>query len=324
MNNISYQIRCLHEDETISMIRLMAISFGLDFDNANRVFHSDPFFDITHKRVLVDNSGNILSCLTLIPAELYLGSEQSPSTVKMAGIAGVCTHPECRGRGLAAALLTDSVSYAAEIGYAATALTSERPDYYINLGWKPYGSAYDWCAPVGHFSAAASNDINIRLLTEADYQDYVKQIESYYESYVGSKVSGTFLRSPNRWKAISTLTVGRRTLIAYDQNGVFAGYLAYDLRRTDLGVTVYVHEIVSELPEFRLSLLSFFYSNRIGEFIAGRSRRSEVAELGLIGNPEIRVTESPSVYIRIADSAQSYLEPILKQLPIFLSYPDMF
>src|SRR5579883_1495203 len=85
-------VRALREREIEAHFLLMCAAFGLDENLARPIYFTDPFFDLSHKRVLVDSASEaLLSCVTVVPAAIRVAGG---ATVRMAGLAGVGTRPE--------------------------------------------------------------------------------------------------------------------------------------------------------------------------------------------------------------------------------------
>src|SRR5438132_11565620 len=94
------QFRATTIGETEQFLEVFSAAFRLNRDAARPLFYRDPFFDLRLKRICLD-SGAIVSCLTVVPCRLRVGT----GIVPMAGIPGVATGPECRRRGYAGAWL---------------------------------------------------------------------------------------------------------------------------------------------------------------------------------------------------------------------------
>ena len=77
-----------------------APAFELNVDAARPIYYGDPYYDLSHKRVLNVPGAGILSCLTVVPLGVRIGGVPVPA----GGIAGVATQPEFQRQGHAAAL----------------------------------------------------------------------------------------------------------------------------------------------------------------------------------------------------------------------------
>ena len=84
------------------------------------------------------DGGRLLGTARYLDIRQWWGGRAMP----MAGVAGVKTAPEARGRGVATALLTELLSLLPERGYPISALYPSTPGVYRSLGWEFGGGFY--------------------------------------------------------------------------------------------------------------------------------------------------------------------------------------
>ena len=60
--------------EAEAVLETLCAAFGLNADAARPIFYADPYYDLTHKRILVTPPAGIVSCLTVVPAGSAINS----------------------------------------------------------------------------------------------------------------------------------------------------------------------------------------------------------------------------------------------------------
>ncbi len=137
------EIRAARPEEAEATLSTLCAAFGLDTDAARPIFYGDPFYDISHKRVLTLPGLGIVSCLTLVPTRLRVGGVP----VAAAGVAGVATRPDLQRRGHAHALLRATVpALWKEMGCPLSLLHPLSAPFYRRLGWEDATRAARWVA----------------------------------------------------------------------------------------------------------------------------------------------------------------------------------
>lgn len=111
----------------VSFLRLLCEVFELDLGRARSVFFSDPMYDIT-QRWGVFQDRQLVSILSAVPLRFGWGVSL--------GIAGVATHPEQRGKGLAADLIQRALETNQKAGIESTLLFAKDERLYSSLGFK--------------------------------------------------------------------------------------------------------------------------------------------------------------------------------------------
>ncbi len=101
---VKVEIRAVGESELEEMIQLQCMIFRPDgYDRFRGYIHGDSSYRLDQTRVVVVE-GKVVTTLRNWERRLRIGS----SIVRMAGVGGVGTHPEHRGRGYASALMRDA------------------------------------------------------------------------------------------------------------------------------------------------------------------------------------------------------------------------
>ncbi len=120
------EVRTIAAGEADEFLRLLCSVFALDYKAAQNIFFQEPLFDLSRKWALFDE-GKMASILTTSPLEFGWG--------KAAGIAGVATSQEARGRGLATHLLREVMEATKDRGENAFMLFATDPRVYSELGF---------------------------------------------------------------------------------------------------------------------------------------------------------------------------------------------
>ena len=130
-------IRAANETELEEIAELQHLVFRPNEPDAVQRYLSytkdDPTYTVNHSRVIFDD-GRIVAYLRVWDRTLRVRG----TDLLAAGIGGLCTHPDFRGRGYARALLRDSDRYFTEAGYDLGLLfTIIGTPFYAAQGWIP-------------------------------------------------------------------------------------------------------------------------------------------------------------------------------------------
>jgi len=222
-----------------AVLQTLCAAFDLNAEAARPIFYADPYYDITHKRVLVTPQEGVVSCLTVVPALLQVGGVPVPA----GGIAGVATRPECRRRGHAAALLEATVpALWDELGYPLSLLHPVSAPFYRCFGWETASRALRWCAVPSslprHVEAA-----RVRPALASDWPAiHLIQADLTYAD------TGASLRDMRRWRLIALPVPGREAFV-YCESGLVLGYSLWERREG-----LFVLEMHGRTPDARLGL----------------------------------------------------------------------
>ena len=212
--------RAARPAEAEAVLETLCAAFDLNAEAARPIFHADPYYDLTHKRVLVTPSEGVVSCLTVVPALLRVGGVP----VGAGGIAGVATRPECRRRGHAAALLEATVpALWDELGYPLSLLHPVSAPFYRRFGWETASRTLRWNAVLSslprHPEAA-----HVRPAATADWPA-IRQIQAD----LTRAETGAGVRDDRRWRLIRLPVPGREAFV-YCEGTQVLGYLIWERR----------------------------------------------------------------------------------------------
>ena len=224
------------------MLEILCQAFGLDVGAARPIFYGDPYFDLSHKRVLSLPGAGPVSCLTVVPTLLRIGGVVVPA----AGVAGVATRPAFQRRGYAAALLAATVpALSAELGYPVALLHPVSAPFYRRLGWEYASHHIRWLTAPSSLPASAESDC-VRPVSDSDWPTIAALHDS--ETRAGT---GSFARDARRWQLIRLPVPGREAFV-YEQHGQVTGYGIWD--RSDV---LHLLELVGGTEAARRGLLGF-------------------------------------------------------------------
>lgn len=214
--------RAARPAEAEAVLETLCAAFDLNAEAARPIFYADPYYDLSHKRVLVTPPAGIVSCLTVVPALLRVGGVP----VAAGGVAGVATRPECQRRGHAAALLEATVpALWDELGYPLSLLHPVSAPFYRRFGWETASRTVRWSAVPSalprHLEAA-----RIRPAAPADWPA-IREIQAE----LTRAEAGACVRDDRRWRLIGLPVPGREAFV-YCEGGLVLGYLVWERRDT--------------------------------------------------------------------------------------------
>lgn len=279
-------VRPLQAHERESAARLIADVFAKgDYSLRESIYNywlnSLPLLasdKLANYRAAFDAQGQLLSLAHVTEAILHYGQAK----IKVAGIAAVCTHPDYRQRGYSAAVLRDTLTYAAEQG-AHMALLHGIRDYYDHFGFMPVWPKYIFQAPV---EEALQLPMLLRLV-EARTQ-HLPEMARLYQRHWGGRV--TLSRKPDLWLWRLEKSYGSAVVALNEQNQVM-GYLWHSDR------LVARVEVLADTPEAVSTLLAFD---------ARRWRQGEQATLQWAIPPDDVIIPYAQQLLPITVSAQYY------------------
>ncbi len=299
MTNHPVTVRAAVAEDLEPFLQTLCAAFGIDADAARPLFYKDPFFDLSHKRVLLTPEDGLVSCLTVIPASLGVGGTFVPT----GGIAGVATRPRCRHRGHAGRLLSETVSaLSEELHYPVSALFPFQADFYRRFGWETASRVAHWTGAtrgLPAFSEAAS------VLPVAGDEDR-QRLHALHAGVTQSR-TGAFERDSRRWAVIENHSPGRRTVVSRDPSGRMSGYLLYEARQDAPEGVLVIHEMHG-LDDFARRGLLGFLSSQQSQFpkVEWEASQQDLQMFGLLspgspsGNPP-QFTLKPGMMLRIVN-----------------------
>ncbi len=210
------EIRAPHPSELDEMLELMCRAFDLDVELARDIFYSDPFFDLLHRRVVVER-GKVISCLTVVPGTFALGDARIP----IAGIAGVATDEAFRRRGYAGALLRDTIRWLYENRSPLSMLYPFSARYYRKFGWEI--ASVEWTCEIP--SALLPPYSESRFVRPYHAGD-IEHLRRLHDIHLHN-TPGSFEREPARWQWILRQ---KYQVVVADFHGNVEGYMIYDVQ----------------------------------------------------------------------------------------------
>jgi predicted acetyltransferase len=176
-----------------------------------------PGFDYAAHRVGVlsnDVSERIVSHTEVYPYTLRYGSV----TLRVAGVGGVCTHPDFRHNGYNSAVMHDSLAYMAEQG-AHLALLNGISGFYMRFGFSSVFPNYFFEV---ESESAAKLPMPLRLRPPAPRD--IPYMAALYQKHWAGRV--TLTRSAELWLWRVTHDAHSFIQVVEDQRGRLCGYLA--------------------------------------------------------------------------------------------------
>ena len=245
------EIRAPHPTELDEMLELMCRAFELDVDLTRDIFYSDPFFDLLHRRVVVER-GKVISCLTVVPGTFALGNARIP----IAGIAGVATDEAFRRRGYAGALLRDTIRWLYENQSPLSMLYPFSPHYYRKFGWEI--ASVEWsCEVPSRLLPPFSESRFVRPYHAGDLEHLRRLHDVHLHNTAGS-----FEREPARWQWILRQ---KYHVVVADFHGNVEGYMIYHVQSGRDHVEV--REFIFITSRAQRALIGYLSSGNLAETI---------------------------------------------------------
>ena len=269
--------------EAEAVLETLCAAFGLNAEAARPIFYADPYYDLTHKRVLVTPPAGIVSCLTVVPALLQVGG----IPVGAGGIAGVATRPEFQHRGYAAALLEATVpALWDELGYPLSLLHPVSAPFYRRFGWETASRTLRWSA-VPSSLPRHPEAVRVRSAAPSDWPA-IRRIQAD----LTRAATGASVRDDRRWRLIGLPVPGREAFV-YCEGMHILGYGLWERRDT-----LFLLEMHSLTPAARRGLAGYLAQQPepTAEWPASPALL-ECSGLPPAGQPE------PGVMLRIVDLA---------------------
>lgn len=239
---MSVTVRAARPEDAEAVLEVLCLAFGLNTDAARPIFHGDPYYDLSLKRVLSLPGTGPVSCLTIVPTQLRIGGTVVPA----AGVAGVATRPAFQRRGYAAALLAATVpALYAELGFPVALLHPVSAPFYRRFGWEFASSHVRWLATPSSLPQSAEA-ADVRPVLDSDWP----AIAALHDAQTRTG-TGSFARDSRRWQLVRLPVPGRETFV-YVQNGEVAGCCV--LERHDI---LHLLELVGRTAEARRGLVGF-------------------------------------------------------------------
>ena len=286
-------IKAARPEDAEAVLEILSTAFGLDTDAARPIFYGDPYYDLSHKRVLSLPNTGIVSCLTIVPTTLRIGGIPVPA----GGVAGVATRTAFLRRGHAAALLAATIpALWEELGYPLSLLHPISAPFYQRFGWEHASRHVRWLSAPSALPHSADADC-VRPASADDWPA-IRQVHDQ----LTRTGTGTFQRDPRRWQLIQMPIPGRDAFV-YEHSGQITGYCIWE--RHDV---LHLLEMQGCTDNARCGLLGFLarQSDALVEW------STSPALLNQFGLSSLGLTPEPGVMLRIVDleAALAALHPV--------------
>ncbi len=271
-------------DEAENALHTLCAAFDLDADLARPIFYGDPYFDLSHKRLLTLPNVGVVSALTIVPTRLRVGGVPVPC----GGVAGVATRPEWQRLGYAGALLSQTVSDLwDDLGYPLSLLHPVSAPFYRQFGWEYATHDFLWQA-VPAALPPHPEARHVRPARDADWPEIYD-----LASKLTAAETGAFARDARRWSLIRLPLPGREAFV-YDAGMGLTGYALWE--RTD---TLSVLEMHGQTADARQGLAGFL-ACQPEPMVRWHAAPSHITAFGL---PASCDPPAPGVMLRIVDLA---------------------
>jgi predicted acetyltransferase len=190
----------------------------------------------------VFEDGRLLSALTLLPLEIWLGGRK----FAMGGIAGVATWPEARRKGCVAGLLRHSLEIMRRAGQTVSMLHPFSFPFYRKYGWEMTIERKTYTVETRQFPPSVRVPGKVtRVPKDAGLLDGV------YAAFA-SRYDGMLVRTAEWWEE-SVFSKPGQAAAYFNERGEPEGYLLYEVKDR----TLTVHEWVNATEEARHGLWQF-------------------------------------------------------------------
>ncbi len=234
--------RAARPEDAEAVLEILCLAFGLDIAAARPIFYGDPYYDLSHKRVLTLPGAGPVSCLTVVPTLLRVGGAVVPA----AGVAGVATRPAFQRRGYAAALLAATVpALYAEMGFPVALLHPVSAPFYRRFGWEHASRHVRWLSAPSSLPTRPEAAC-VRPASDADWP----AIAALHDTETRTE-TGAFQRDARRWQLVRLPVPGREAFV-YERRGAVLGYGV--IERHDV---LHLLELVGATEEARHGLVGF-------------------------------------------------------------------
>ena len=287
------EVRAVRAEEADDALRVLCAAFGLSYEAARPIYYQDPFFDLSHKRLLRTPEDGILSCLTVVPTQIQVGAAR----VALGGIAGVATWPGRQRQGWASRLLAATVpALAEELGYPLSGLFPSVESFYQRFGWETASRTPAWRGRVADLPSGAEAAF-VRPLAPASAPDRA----SVRRIHAAAEWTGACTRDDRRWRIIEAALPEREWIGFQAPSGPVTGYAIWERLPESGGEapTIRLLEMRGMTPEARRGLVG--YLARHLPPTAPLEWATSVIDRETFGLPEVPVTRGQGMMLRIVD-----------------------
>jgi predicted N-acetyltransferase YhbS len=207
-----------NDAELIAASVLMSLAFrgGVDTEGIIASLNhrkQRPAFQYDQHRIGVLD-GEIVAHVVAKPYTLRYGEAE----LTFSGIGGVCTHPDQRMKGYAAAVMRDAVAYMQARGDHFSLLNTGAVNFYPRFGYHTL-----WSDGVVEIETAEAAKLNSSLKVKAAVMEDVPQMAALFDRAMARRV--TMFRSRDIWHWRMADESGQHIRVVEDGSGQIAGYL---------------------------------------------------------------------------------------------------
>ena len=241
------EVRGVLKSELEETIHLNCLVFRPDGHARYRQYvEDDCSYQLDQTRVVVVDK-RVVATLRIWERRMRIGS----SIVTMAGIGGVCTHPDYRGLGYATALVKNAIKYMQTANYDVGVLFSIIPGkFYGNLGWTPLLLEGFRFLP-HHVDTLENTNWRVEKFNEA--RD-LNQVATLYDEY-NLFHSGTIVRSRSYWDMAPSRLRDVLPSVVVRHKNMLGGYLNFHIE--DKKVRILEVAFDREDPTFLSTLVTY-------------------------------------------------------------------
>ena len=280
------EMRAARPEEAEAVLEILSLAFGLSSEAARPIFYADPYYDLSHKRVLSLPGAGLVSCLTVVPTTLRIGGVPVPA----GGVAGVATRPAFQRQGHAAALLAATVpALWDEMGFPISLLHPVSAPFYHQFGWEHASRQVRWLSAPASLPLSLPHCAEAGCVRPASPDDW-PAIQQLHEELTRAN-TGAFKRDLRRWQVIRVPVPGREAFV-YETQGSISGYGLWE--RHDV---LHLLEIQGRTESARRGLIGFLA--RQPDALVEWS--TSPALLNQFGLSSLGLTPEPGVMLRIVD-----------------------
>ena len=316
---MAIEIRYAREAELDEMIELQCLVFRPDgHERYHQYIHGDPSYRLEQTRIVAVD-GRIAATLRIWDRSMRV----SATPVRMAGIGGVCTHPDFRGRGYASQMLRDACDYMRAEGYLMSVLFSEIPmAFYRRFGWGSVPMSGFRLTNLASLDARAGGGGEWEIGEFDEYRD-LEQVMALHEAF-NARQSASLLRSSDYWKSAPSRLRGVLPTAVARRGQELGGYvnMAHGEQRLEVLEVAYEMErnVLSELADFvLLKSAQSGVRDIVGDMPHGSPLVTALQERS---DGDLYVTGNSAMMIRVMD-LQALITALLPELNSRLEREDL-
>jgi len=237
----------------------------------------------------VFENNKLTSALNIIPFEFYIRGKVLP----LAGIGGVATYPEYRGKNYIHYLLSEAIRIAREKGFIYSMLYPFSYEFYRNFGWELGGFQKRYILKTYNIPKFKEMEY-VRKIPLEEYQ-LIKKI--YYER--AKTFTGPIKRDENRGESLIYRTRNLTYLYIYEKDEI-EGYLLYSVDTTNVNKIIVKEMVFNNISAYKGFLALFSRQSMNIEEVHFTMPLTDNLPF-ILSNPRVNTNIEPTFMIRILD-----------------------